>query len=93
MTLRLSKVLKVRFIGDSATVDDGGPRREFLSILIKDIFNMSGLFNGWPNNVCPVHNVKAVAENKFWKDYSLLFSSRWGTTRVLSKSSCRLHGE
>ena len=60
------KMLKVCFIGEPATVDDGGPRREFFSLLIKDIFSISGLFQGWPEHVCPIHDFNAVASNKFY---------------------------
>lgn len=59
------KMFKVTFIGEEA-VDDGGPRRELFSFLMKDAFSSSGLFSGWPSNVAPVHNVDAVATNKFY---------------------------
>ena len=64
-TFNVSKVLKVTFIGEEA-VDDGGPRREFFSLLVKDTFHSSGLFTGWPSNVVPEHSVEAVATNKFY---------------------------
>ena len=60
-----SKMLKVVFIGEQS-VDDGGPRREFFHLLMKDAFAISGLFVGWPSNVIPVHNVPAVAGNKYY---------------------------
>lgn len=34
--------------------------------LLHDIFNHSGLFAGYPNNVVPLHNVQAVESNKFY---------------------------
>ena len=52
------KILKVEFFNDSA-VDDGGPRREFFHLLMHEIFK-SSLFAGFPYNVVPVHNIKAV---------------------------------
>ena len=48
-------MLKVTFLGEE-TVDDGGPRREFLSFLMKEAFHTSGLF----------YNVEAVTANKFF---------------------------
>ena len=65
-SFNVNKVLKVCFIGDPSAVDDGGPRREFFSLLIKEMFSMSGLFHGWPENVCPIHDFTAVASNKFY---------------------------
>ncbi len=58
-----SKMLKVTFIGE-ISVDDGGPRRELFSVLMRELFNKSSLFTGWPENAVPVHNVRALAENK-----------------------------
>lgn len=64
-TFNASKMLKVVFIGEPS-VDDGGPRREFLQLLMRDAFATSGLFAGWPQHVVPLHNVQAVANNKFY---------------------------
>lgn len=64
-TFNVSKLLKVVFVGEPS-VDDGGPRREFYQLLMKEVFTLSGLFTGWPENVVPVHNVTAVASNKFY---------------------------
>ena len=60
----VSMMLKVMFIGESA-VDDGGPQREYFQLLQHDIACKSGLFGGWPNHV-PLHNVSALAHNKFY---------------------------
>ena len=46
-TFNASKLLKVTFIGEGAV--DGGPRREFFNLLMKDAFHSSGLFSGWPS--------------------------------------------
>lgn len=62
----MSKMLKVCFVGEPATIDDGGPRREFFSLLLREIFTKSGVFYGWPENVIPMHSVTAVASNKFY---------------------------
>jgi len=64
-TFNESKMLKVTFMGESA-VDDGGPRREYFQLLLKDVFSSSGLFVGWPDHVIPVHHVEAVASNRFY---------------------------
>ena len=64
-TFNVSKMLKVVFIGE-ASVDQGGPRREFFQLLMKDAFSLSGLFVGWPSNVVPIHNVEAVTSNKYY---------------------------
>lgn len=61
----VSKMLKVVFIGE-ASVDEGGPRREFFQLLMKEAFTASGLFAGWPNNAVPVHNVQAVTSNRYY---------------------------
>ena len=60
----VGKMLKVRFIGEEA-VDTGGPRREFFHLLIREMFT-SSLFRGYPNHTLPLHNVEAVASNKFY---------------------------
>ena len=39
---------------------------EFVHLLIKDAFSISGLFVGWPSNVIPIHIVQAVAGNKYY---------------------------
>lgn len=64
-TFSVSKMLKVVFVGEPS-VDDGGPRREYFQLVMREIFTKSGLFVGWPLNVIPVHNVQAVAQNKYY---------------------------
>ena len=64
-TFDVSKILKVIFVGEPC-VDEGGPRREFFQLALKEIFAHSGLFSGWPFNVLPLHNVEAVANNRFY---------------------------
>ena len=58
-------MLKVFFIGESA-IDNGGPRREYFQLLQHDIACKSGVFTGWPDHVTPLHNVEALARNKFY---------------------------
>ena len=60
----VSKMLKVRFVEEEA-VDTGGLRREFFHLLIRETFR-SSLFQGYPNYTVPVHNVEALASNKFF---------------------------
>lgn len=60
----VEKMLKVEFFKDAA-VDDGGPRRELFHLLLHDIFK-SSLFAGFPSNVVPVHNIKAVSDNTYY---------------------------
>ena len=59
------KLLKVVFVGEPC-VDEGGPRREFFQLVIKEVFTMSGLLHGWPQNVVLTHNVQAVADNQYF---------------------------
>lgn len=61
----INKLIKVVFIGEEA-VDDGGPRREFFYLVIRDIFTKSGLFAGHPHHVVPLHNVNAVENKMFY---------------------------
>ena len=63
-TFCTDKILKVQFFGESA-VDDGGPRREFFHLLLHEIFK-SSLFTGYPKNLVPAHNIRAVSENKYF---------------------------
>ena len=64
-TFNASKMLKVVFVGEPS-VDEGGPRREFFQLAMKDAFTTTGLFAGWPENVVPVHNVGAVVNNDYY---------------------------
>lgn len=64
-SFNVEKLIRVVFIGEPA-VDDGGPRREYFRLLMRDVFTKSGLFSGYPEHVVPLHNVEALAENKFY---------------------------
>ena len=61
----MSKMLRLRFIGESA-IDDGGPQREYFQLLLQEIASLSGFYEGWLDHVLPVHNVTALANNKFY---------------------------
>ncbi len=61
----VSKLIKVSFIGESS-VDEGGPRREFFQLTLKETFTTLGLFAGWPSNLVPLHNVEAVTKNLYF---------------------------
>ena len=60
----VSKIIKVRFIGEEA-VDTGGPQREFFYLVLREMFR-SSLFQGYPSHTVPLHNVEAVASNIFY---------------------------
>ena len=60
----VSKMLKVRFVGEPS-VDEGGPRREFFQLAVKDALS-SELFEGWPSNVTFCYNIEAVANNTYY---------------------------
>lgn len=59
-----SKVLRVQFLGELA-VDTGGPRREFLQLLMVDLLSKSGLFEGYPSSTIPMHNVLALSTGQY----------------------------
>ena len=63
-TFDVSKMLRLRFVGEAA-VDEGGPRREFFHLLLQDTFK-SSLFAGYPNHVVPLHNVEAVSTETYF---------------------------
>lgn len=63
-TFDVTKMLNVIFVGESGS-DEGGPRREFLHLLLKEIFS-GFLFTGYPSHVVPRHNIKAVSDNTFY---------------------------
>lgn len=58
------KRLKVTFLGESA-VDDGGPRREYLRLLMAAMVDQSHLLAGPPCRKVPLHNVLAVQRGDF----------------------------
>ena len=73
-TFDVSKMLQVTFIPEGS-VDDGGPRREFFQLAIKEFMKKSSLFIGWPENVIPQHNVEAVANNTYFVVGKLIATS------------------
>ena len=60
----VSKLLRVEFIGEAA-IDTEGPRREFLQLLLVELFSKSGLFEGYPGSVTPTHNVLALSSDMY----------------------------
>ena len=64
-TFNPTKFLKVTFVGEAA-VDEGGPRREFFRLLIRSAVSSSGLFEGSPGHLIPVHCLEALSSNKFY---------------------------
>ena len=54
-----AKCLDVRFLGEPA-IDEGGPTREFLRLLMRSIDTNRLYLDGAPNHRVPRHNVIAV---------------------------------
>ncbi|XP_077863614.1 G2/M phase-specific E3 ubiquitin-protein ligase-like, partial [Saccoglossus kowalevskii] len=59
-----NKLIKVSFIGESA-VDDGGPRREFCSLLINSV-KTCGVLEGKENNLSFSHDLRFLAERRYF---------------------------
>ena len=60
----VSKLIRVQFLGEAA-IDTGGPRREFLQLLLVDLLTKSGLFEGYPSSATPMHNVLALSTDQY----------------------------
>ena len=69
-----SKLLKVRFVGESAE-DEGGPRREFFQRLMKAAFQSQTMFSGWPCHTILVHNITSIASNHYFLVGMMIASS------------------
>lgn len=52
-------------MGEEA-VDDGGPQREFLSLVLQEIAASSNILQGPPNSRFLLHNVQALVARKFF---------------------------
>ena len=63
--LILRNVLKVSFIGEAA-VDDGGPRREYLRLVLASMMNQSQPLTGPATCKVPQHNSLAVHNGEFY---------------------------
>ena len=61
-------MLRVVLIGEQA-VDEGGPRRAFFHLILREAFSQCGLFAGYPANVLPLHNVGSGEKNIKRKSY------------------------
>ena len=59
------KCIRITFIGEEA-VDDGGPRREFLSLAVQELAEDGNIFQGPQHSRFLVHNVQALASRKFY---------------------------
>jgi hypothetical protein len=68
----ISKRLHVRFIGESG-IDDGGIRREFFRLIIKETLRSSP-FAGWPSNVIPIRS-NNVTLNHYFQIWRILCAS------------------
>ena len=49
-TFDVSRIIRIRFIGE-AGVDDGGPKREFFRLFYEATGQSSGMFQGWPEGI------------------------------------------
>ncbi len=56
--------LRVTFVGEPA-VDAGGPCREFLRLLIREIFSSNHFFEGEDDTRIPCHNMRALQDGTF----------------------------
>ena len=63
--LDFSKHLRVVFVGEPA-VDDGGPLREFLYILMKALASSNTIFCGPDETRMPQHNVTELSKKTFY---------------------------
>ena len=52
-------------MGEEA-VDDGGPRREFLTLVLQEMAADGNIFQGLPHSRFLLHNVQALAARKFF---------------------------
>lgn len=62
--LDLRKPIKVTFLGEPA-VDEGGPRREFLRLLMKAVSEQSSLLVGLPTRKVLLHNALAMSKGHY----------------------------
>ena len=58
------KWLKVEFIGEAA-IDDGGPRREYLRLGMREVNLNNTLFQGTSNRRAPTHNVHLLCTKEY----------------------------
>lgn len=54
----------MEFVGEAA-IDTGGPRREFLQLLLVELLSKSSLFEGYPASVIPTHTVLALSTDAY----------------------------
>ena len=63
--LDVNKHIKVSFVGDVA-VDEGGPRREFLTLLMRDMAGNNSLFQGKLHQRLPRPNLVELNKRSFY---------------------------
>ena len=56
--------IRITFVGEEA-VDDGGPRREFLILVLQEMAADGNIFQGLAHSCFLLHNVQALAARKF----------------------------
>lgn len=84
--LDLSKHLKVTFIGEPG-VDEGGPLREFLFLLISSIAQNNTLFQGGSSACVPMHNVVKLQRMTCWGMSRPINCSWWPCSPVFFPSA------
>ena len=93
-SFNVSKMFKVSFIGEPATVDDGGPQREFFSLLIHGIskcrvYLVVGQSTLFLFMMSQGHRKQQVL--CCWQYACYMPGSRRRTTSLLRKTCCWLH--
>ena len=61
----VSKKIKVVFVGEPSE-DEGGPLREFFTLLLQEMIIHSGMFEGEQGHAIPVHNTLALTDGKYF---------------------------
>ena len=77
----LSSTLRITFIGEPG-IDAGGPLKEYLTLLMKEIMTNNSLFTGEPEYRGIVHSMK--------RGYSIMSANlkRWTRSRLLDTCYC-----
>ncbi len=82
--LDIAKHLKVVFVGEPA-VDDGGPLREYLYLLMKAVAQNNTLLAGPDDNRVPRHNVVELLR---WRNFCFVEYLWWSCTTISVLCCC-----
>ena len=80
--IKLQKRLRVTFLGE-AGVDDGGPGREYLRLLMAAMSNQAHLLSGPPMCKVPQHNSLALLKGDFYNIGILIVLTQGGPGPIL----------